>query len=69
MQAWWARPAERWGPGERLLACGAAAVADLRAAVWEELGYSCSAGAGRSCPLGVTQQSRERHVHRIGLVL
>ena len=22
MQAWWARPAERWGPGERLLGCG-----------------------------------------------
>ena len=22
MQAWWARPAEHWGPGERLLGCG-----------------------------------------------
>lgn len=42
--AWWNRPAEEWGPGERLLACGAAVVAELRAAVREELGYSCSAG-------------------------
>ena len=42
--AWWNRPAEEWGPGERLLAAGAAVVAELRAAVREELGYSCSAG-------------------------
>ena len=44
MQNWWQRPAELWQPGELLLACGAAAVADLRAAVASELGYSCSAG-------------------------
>lgn len=41
---WYARPAEEWDEGERLLACGAAAVADLRAAVRTELGFSCSAG-------------------------
>ena len=43
--AWWARPAEAWGCGERLLAAGAAAVADLRAAVFSELGFTTSAGA------------------------
>ena len=42
--AWYGRPAESWGEGERLLACGASAVADLRAAVQAELGFSCSAG-------------------------
>jgi DNA polymerase eta len=41
---WWQRPPEQWLPGERLLACAAAAVAELRAAVKEELGYTCSAG-------------------------
>ena len=41
---WWKRPAEAWGPGQRLLACGAQVIAELRAAVREELGYSCSAG-------------------------
>ena len=41
---WWERPAELWQSGELLLACGAAAVADLRAAVAAELDYSCSAG-------------------------
>jgi len=44
-RAWWARPDAAWGAGERLLACGAAAVADLRAAVHAELGYTTSAGA------------------------
>lgn len=44
MQKWWQRPAKVWQTGELLLACGAAAVADLRAAVFTELGYSCSAG-------------------------
>ena len=43
-EVWWNRPAQDWGPGELLLACGAAAVADLRAAVLAELGYTCSAG-------------------------
>ncbi|KAK9826753.1 hypothetical protein WJX81_005483 [Elliptochloris bilobata] len=42
--AWWARPTEAWGCGERLLAAGAAAVADLRAAVHSELGFTTSAG-------------------------
>ena len=41
---WWQRPPEQWQPGERLLACAAAAVAELRAAVKDELGYTCSAG-------------------------
>ncbi|KAK9866888.1 hypothetical protein WJX84_001766 [Apatococcus fuscideae] len=47
-EGWWNRPAEDWGSGERLLACGAAAVADLRAAVFAELGYTCSAGVAHN---------------------
>jgi len=43
-EAWWRRPVGEWGSGQSLLACGAAVVADLRAAVRQELGYSCSAG-------------------------
>lgn len=42
--AWWQRPAEAWGPNERALAAGAAAVAAARARVDEKLGYTCSAG-------------------------
>lgn len=42
--AWWERAPEQWHSGELLLACGATAVADLRAAVAAELSYSCSAG-------------------------
>lgn len=41
---WWGRAPEQWQAGELLLACGATAVADLRAAVAAELDYSCSAG-------------------------
>ncbi|KAL4860199.1 DNA polymerase eta [Chlorella vulgaris] len=41
---WWRRRDEEWEPGERLLACAAAAVAELRAAVLAELGFTCSAG-------------------------
>lgn len=41
---WWNRHPEQWQAGELLLACGATAVADLRAAVAAELDYSCSAG-------------------------
>ncbi len=41
---WWKRSPEQWQAGELLLACGATAVAELRAAVAAELGYSCSAG-------------------------
>lgn len=41
---WWKRSPEQWHSGELLLACGATAVADLRAAVAAELDYSCSAG-------------------------
>ena len=48
-----------WGPGQRLLACGAAVVAELRAAVSRELGFSCSAGA-RMCP---SQSSRLCLIH------
>lgn len=43
-QAFWTRPAHEWRPGERLLACGAALVSELRDAVEESLGYTCSAG-------------------------
>lgn len=46
--AWWQRPPHHWLPGERLLACAAAAAAELRAAVRAELGYSCSAGVAHS---------------------
>lgn len=42
--SWWQRPPHEWQPGERLLACAAAAVAELRQAVHEELGYTTSAG-------------------------
>ena len=55
-EGWWNRPAEDWGSGERLLACGAAAVADLRAAVFAELGYTCSAGEALSL-LGLCGQN------------
>lgn len=44
MGKWWKRAPEQWHSGELLLACGATAVADLRAAVAAELNYSCSAG-------------------------
>ena len=44
MRKWWERAPEKWHSGELLLACGATAVADLRAAVAAELNYSCSAG-------------------------
>lgn len=45
---WWQRPPEAWRPGEQLLAAAAAAVADLRAAVAAELGYTCSAGVAHT---------------------
>lgn len=44
MGEWWKRAPEHWRSGELLLACGATAVADLRAGVAAELNYSCSAG-------------------------
>ncbi len=46
--SWWQRPQHEWRPGERLLACAAAAVADLREAVRRELGYTCSAGVAHT---------------------
>ena len=46
--AWWKRLPQAWGPGQRLLACGAQIIAELRLAVREELGYSCSAGQDTS---------------------
>ncbi len=46
--SWWQRPAQEWQPGERLLACAAAAAAELRQAVREELGYTCSAGVAHT---------------------
>lgn len=45
---WWRRPPEAWLPGERLLACAAGVVAELRAAVRQELGYTCSAGVAHT---------------------
>lgn len=44
VSSWWARPPPQWSPGERLLAAGASIVAELRARVEIELGYTCSAG-------------------------
>ncbi len=41
---WWSRPAEQWSDDERLLAMGAVVVAELRLAVQQQLGYTCSAG-------------------------
>lgn len=46
--AWWARPAACWNNDELLLAAGAVVVARLRAAVAQQLGYSCSAGIAHS---------------------
>ena len=43
-ETWWQRSEEDWTEEERLLACCASAVADLRAAVKAELGFTCSAG-------------------------
>jgi hypothetical protein len=69
-EAWWHRPVGAWGPGQRLLACGAAVVAELRAAVRRELGYSCSAGGCtlstatcsdiRVCPAYITTRGTEQ---------
>ncbi|CAM9729419.1 unnamed protein product, partial [Sphacelaria rigidula] len=42
--SWWARPEEEWSEDDRLLACGAAVVSRLRAAVRSELNFSCTAG-------------------------
>ena len=38
---------ESWSQDEKLLAAGAGVVAELRAAVKQKLGYSCSAGKRR----------------------
>lgn len=43
--SWWDRPEGEWGDGERLLACAATIMVELRAAVKAELKYTCSAGA------------------------
>eukprot|EP00904_Undaria_pinnatifida_P005505 jgi/Undpi1/2084/HiC_scaffold_12.g05470.m1 len=42
--SWWARPEEAFTLDEKLLACGAAVVSRMRAAVRAELQYSCTAG-------------------------
>jgi DNA polymerase eta len=44
LETWWSREAHLWGPGERLIAAGAAIVAELREKVENKLGYTCSAG-------------------------
>jgi DNA polymerase eta len=41
---WFARPPESWLESERLLACGAVVAAELRAAVYNQLGFTVSAG-------------------------
>jgi DNA polymerase eta len=46
--AWFARPPAAWGPGEALLAAGAAIVAERRAAVLAALGYTTSAGVAHT---------------------
>ena len=43
-ETWWSRDPQDWGPGERLIAEGAAIVAELRENVDVGLGYTCSAG-------------------------
>lgn len=43
-ESWWSREAQEWGPGEQLIAAGAAIVAELRERVETMLGYTCSAG-------------------------
>ena len=43
--AWFQRPAGAWDAAEEALAWGAAIVADKRAAVLRELGFTVSAGA------------------------
>jgi DNA polymerase eta len=48
VSAWWARPASSWSQDEQLLAAGAVVVAQLRAAVAQQLGFSCSAGIAHS---------------------
>lgn len=42
--SWWSRSEEAFTDDEKLLACGAAVVSRLRAAVRSELNYSCTAG-------------------------
>lgn len=41
---WWERVEDIWTESEIMLACGAAVVAKLRQDVFEELGFTCSAG-------------------------
>jgi DNA polymerase eta len=48
VSAWWCRPASSWRHDEQLLAAGAVVVAQLRAAVAQQLGFSCSAGIAHS---------------------
>lgn len=43
-KVWFSRDILEWGPGEAFLAAGAALVAEMRAVVDVELGYTCSAG-------------------------
>ncbi len=44
VETWWSREPQLWNPGERLIAAGAAIVAELREKVETTLGYTCSAG-------------------------
>ena len=45
---WWDRPAHLWTPNEQLLVCGAAVLYDMRRAVLDELGFTCSGGVAPS---------------------
>lgn len=44
LRQWFLRSPHLWQDGERLLAAAACVIADARAAVEAELGYTCSAG-------------------------
>ncbi len=46
--AWWDRPLALWSPAERLLLSAAAVLHDMRAAVFNELGFTCSGGIAPS---------------------
>ena len=44
MSSWFARPASQWSTEDKLMLCGALVINQLRRAVFEELGFTCSAG-------------------------
>lgn len=68
---WWDRPLHEWDNTEKLLACGACVIKELRAQVREQLGYTCSAGQCRHkcAPNGVHSRSIPGHCFLLLLVL